>query len=365
LTPAPEAADATAPGGPRETYRVLIVGPAGRERASVEAMLSGDGHHITGASFEEAAALAGAADYDLALVVDRRSPGPRTWTPAGLPTAARLPVLLLAGQPTRLLAALSPSEAELKRSGRPGMGAWLTPLPSLSDEALAQLVRAGSVPAFEMLHERYAPSLLRYCRSVLRRPQEAEEALQSTMLSAFQALRQGRLLGTDARVRPWLFRIAHNQCVDTLRRRRGRDAEGLDWREPADDGGPERVVANRAELRTVLDDLGALDQEQRSALVLRELGGLSHVEIASSLGTTPTRAKSLIAQARDSLTAFEAGRDLACADLRRRLARPDGRVMRSREVRAHLRACSDCQGYADERAAAPRPQPAAEPLAVA
>jgi len=358
------AVDAPASAGSREVYRVLIIGPAGRERASVEAMLSGLGHHTVGASFDEAAALAGAADYDLALVVDRRAPGPRTWSMAGLPMSARLPILLLAGQPTRLLAALSPPEAELRRSGRPGMGAWLTPLPSLSDEALAQLVRAGSVPAFEMLHERYAPALLRYCRSVLRRPQEAEEALQSTMLSAFQALRQGRLLGTDARVRPWLFRIAHNQSVDTLRRRRGRDAEGLDWREPADDGGPERVVATRAELRTVLDDLGALDQEQRSALVLRELGGLSHVEIASSLGTTPTRAKSLIAQARDSLTAFEAGRDVACADLRRRLARPDGRVLRAREVKAHLRACSDCESYARERAAAPRSQ-AAEPLAVA
>src|SRR5262245_52712265 len=149
------AGDAATPG---ETYGVLVVGPAGRERASVEAMLSSAGHRITGASFDEAAALAAAADYDLALVVDRRTPGPRTWSPAGLPAGARLPVLLLAGQPTRLLSALAPSEAELRRSGRPEMGAWLTPLPSLSDETLAQLARAGSLPAFEMLHERYAPS---------------------------------------------------------------------------------------------------------------------------------------------------------------------------------------------------------------
>ena len=311
------------------TYPVLIIGPAGPERTSLEAMLSELGHAITGVSFEEGSRLS-PADHDLVLVVDRRAPRGATWSVAGLHMADSVPVMLLAGRPARDLSSLSPGAAELERLGRPEPGAWITPLPNLSDEALAQLVRAGSMPAFETLHQRYAQSLHRYCMSLLRRPHEAEEAMQAAMLSAYQALGKAPAGGRDTNVRSWLFRIAHNHSIDALRRRKRRDVEEFGEFEHTDSRSPEQVAGNREAVRELFDDLASLNEEQRSALVMREFAGLSHVEISGLLGTTPARVKPPIAQARDTLEAFGAGRELSCAMVRERVAGADGRVLRSR-----------------------------------
>jgi RNA polymerase sigma factor (sigma-70 family) len=334
------------------TYRILIIGPAGPERTSLEAMLSELGHRTTGVSFEEGAATPPDAEHDLVLVVDRRAPRGETWSVAGMHMAGSVPVMVLAGRPARALATLSPGGAELERAGRPDPGSWITPLPNLSDEALAQLVRAGSMPAFETLHQRYAQSLHRYCLSLLRRPHEAEEALQAAMLSAYQALRKAPAAGRDTNIRSWLFRIAHNHSVDALRRRKRRDVEEWGEVEPTDNRGPEQVAGDRAAVRELFDDLAALNEDQRSALVMREFAGLSHVEIGRLLGTTPARVKSLIAQARDTLEAFGAGRELSCSSVRHRVAGADGRVLRSREVRGHLRACPECAAYVTGRTGA-------------
>ena len=95
-----------------------------------------------------------------------------------------------------------------------------SPIALLGDEALALRVRAGDEGAFEELYRRHHPGLYRYCASVLGDPHEAEEALQWTMLGAYRALR--RRGGEKLHVRPWLYRIAHNQCMDVIRRRSAR-----------------------------------------------------------------------------------------------------------------------------------------------
>src|SRR5947209_15510128 len=87
----------------------------------------------------------------------------------------------------------------------------------LRDEGLARLIGNGSERAFAALYHRYHQQLYRYCRSMLRDDADAQDALQSTFTSAFAALRRGR---RDAPLRPWLFRIAHNESVSIMRRRR-------------------------------------------------------------------------------------------------------------------------------------------------
>ena len=196
----------------------------------------------------------------------------------------------------------------------------------------------------------------RYCRSILRRREEAEEAFGSAMLNAYQALRENRAGGERLRVKPWLFRIAHNQCLDALRRRR--EVEELGDHHASREDGPADRLAVRAELGLLVEDLRTLSEAQRSALVLREFGGLSHVEIAESLETTPARAKALILQAREALGVFRTGRDLSCTEVVRRVALGDGRVLRSREVVAHLRQCGGASPV-------PRPPPRRRPAASA
>src|SRR5947209_13764414 len=96
--------------------------------------------------------------------------------------------------------------------------AW-GPLPAglLGDERLGRLVAAGHERAFAVIYERYHQTLYRYCRSLLRDEADAQDALQSTFAAAFAALRRGQ---RDAPIRPWLFRIVHNESITVLRRRR-------------------------------------------------------------------------------------------------------------------------------------------------
>jgi RNA polymerase sigma factor (sigma-70 family) len=220
---------------------------------------------------------------------------------------------------------------------------WRPLKPVLGDERLARLVSDGNDQAFAPLYERYHQQLYRYCRSIVHDDCDAQDALQSTFAAAFAALRRGR---RDAPLRPWLFRIAHNEAVSILRRRRP-ECELSDAAHRLTSS-IEDQAGERARLALLLADLGELPVRQRSALVMRELSGLSHEEIAIVLGGSVGAAKQTIFEARKSLLEFSEGRGMACDEIRKLVSDDDGRTLRSRRVRAHL---SDCRGCAEFAAA--------------
>jgi RNA polymerase sigma factor (sigma-70 family) len=211
----------------------------------------------------------------------------------------------------------------------------------LSDERLARLVSTGDERAFATLYERYHQPLYRYCRSMLRHDADAQDALQSAMTGAYAALRRAQ---RDAPVRPWLFRIAHNESISVLRRRRPA-AELTD-----ELGGTVASVEDheerRAQLALLLADLKELPERQRGALVMRELSGLSHEDIALALDTSVGGAKQAIFEARHALSEFAEGREMSCEEVCRLVSDADGRVLRGRRVRAHLRECPSCSAFA-------------------
>ena len=226
-------------------------------------------------------------------------------------------------------------------AARTGSGSRTAPFGLLGDERLARLAAAGHEGAFAVVYERHHQALYRYCRSIVRDDVDAQDALQSTFTAAFAALARGR---RDAPIRPWLYRIAHNEAVSTLRRRR----PTTELSAAMDDGttSVEDQVAERADLELLLDDLRELHERQRSALVMRELSGLSHEEIALALETSVGAAKQAIYEARRSLFEFAEGRAMPCDEIRRTISDADGRILRSRRVRAHLRDCPGCAAFA-------------------
>ena len=220
-----------------------------------------------------------------------------------------------------------------------------SPLPAmalrlLSDERLARLAAKGDRAAFGVVFDRYHRELYRYCLSLLRNPDDASDALQSAMVRALNAL-EGET--REIALRPWLYRIAHNESISLIRRRQpaGPDAELHRATSPD--------VAARAEARAeigqLLDDIRALPERQRGALVMRELGGLEYTEIAAALETSPAAAKQVIYEARRALFELAKGRDMDCDGVRRMLSDGDGRTARGRGLRAHLRGCSDCRDF--------------------
>ena len=84
-----------------------------------------------------------------------------------------------------------------------------------SDEQLVALFRAGHDDAFGAIHDRYHKRLLAYARQMLPGCQDAEDALQDVFVRAYSGLRAS---DRELALKAWLFRVAHNRCVDELRR---------------------------------------------------------------------------------------------------------------------------------------------------
>jgi RNA polymerase sigma factor (sigma-70 family) len=208
---------------------------------------------------------------------------------------------------------------------------------------------AVDTAAFAALYEEHHQALYRYCRSILRNEADAWDVLQSTMLKALTAL-QGEERSIE--LRPWLFRIAHNETISLLRARR----PTIELETVADvlgrDGLHENVL-DRERLAHLYRDLLDLPERQRSALILRELSGLGHEEIAAVLGCSTASAKQSIFEARSALHACAEGRAMECEAVQRTLSDADGRVLRSRRLRAHVRNCESCRRFQGDIARRP------------
>jgi RNA polymerase sigma factor (sigma-70 family) len=211
-----------------------------------------------------------------------------------------------------------------------------------SDERLVARIRAGNEAAFETLFERYRGPLLSFCRHMLGSQEDAEDAVQLAFTNAYRdILRSGRAL----HVRPWLYRIARNQCITTLRNRRPQAP--LEDDEPSLLGLSEEV-AGREDLRRMLRDLAALPPDQREALLLAELHDNSHAAVAQILGCDREKVKSLVFQARKSMITSRRAREISCEEIQRQLSVLRGGSLRRTLVRRHLQECPACTMFRAE-----------------
>ena len=125
----------------------------------------------------------------------------------------------------------------------------------MPDERLARWAARGSEAAFAVIFERHHQALHRYCHSIVGNGHDASDALQSTMLKAFRAL-PGET--REITLRPWLYRIAHNESISLLRARRS-DAD-LDAAAHVGDPATEGLIESRDRLRSLAADLERADR---------------------------------------------------------------------------------------------------------
>jgi RNA polymerase sigma factor (sigma-70 family) len=229
----------------------------------------------------------------------------------------------------------------------PGLSRLPLAIPLLrlrSDEQLVALFRAGSDEAFRVLHDRYRQRLFAYVRRMLphQSRQDAEDVLQDVFVRAFGALRGD---SRAVNVRAWLYRVAHNRCIDHLRRPLPPAAEIFEMsRKPLLD--PVDEAQRRDDLRRLVGDVGRLPEQQRSALLMREIDGLSYAELAGALDVTVPAVKSLLVRARVGLVEAQESRDADCGEIRRDLmASYDRGVKASGRARRHMRECDGCREY--------------------
>ncbi|HEV7751151.1 MAG TPA: sigma-70 family RNA polymerase sigma factor [Baekduia sp.] len=200
-------------------------------------------------------------------------------------------------------------------------------------------VRDGDDAAFEAIYDRYAPGLVAFCHHMLSSRDDAEDALQHSLSAAYRMLRAS---DREVDLRPWLYTIARNRCLSVLRARR---------KDISLDATPERggmadevvdQVQRRSDLRDLVQDLRLLPDDQRAALVLFELGGLPHDEIATVLDVRREKVKALIFQAREGLMRARRARETPCSEMRRQLATLAGHIPTRSMLRRHVDRCPSC-----------------------
>ncbi len=211
------------------------------------------------------------------------------------------------------------------------------------DERLVAAIRAGNERAFEVLFERYHSRLLAFCRGMLRSEADAEDILQDVFVNAHAAM-----LGDsrEINVKPWLYRIARNRCLNQLRKPVASGLDSIDAHPDAYAKTTFEQVEMREQMRGLLSDVRALPETQRAALCLREIDQLSYAEIALALETTVPSVKSLLVRARIGLAESSEARLLSCDEVRVALAEAaEGLAKATGPVRKHVRNCESCGAF--------------------
>ncbi|MDA0183606.1 sigma-70 family RNA polymerase sigma factor [Solirubrobacter phytolaccae] len=213
-----------------------------------------------------------------------------------------------------------------------------------SDEQLLALFRGGHDEAFRVLHDRYRQRLFAYVRQMLSASsrQDAEDVLQDVFVRAYGSLRNDN---REMNVRAWLYRVAHNRCIDHLRRPIPPAAEVFEMsRKPLHD--PVEEAQRRDDLRQLVLDVSNLPEQQRSALLMREIDGMTYADLAVALDVTVPAVKSLLVRARVGLVEAAEARDADCAEIQADLMRSyDRGVKASGRARKHMKSCDACREY--------------------
>ena len=184
--------------------------------------------------------------------------------------------------------------------------------PQRSDEDLARRFARGDIGAFEALVNRYAKPIYNFALNFLGDADEADEAAQLTFVQMYQSLPRARL---DAPLKPWIYQIARNKCIDLWRQRK---TLSLSLPDDADDDPPEWDVpdpaplpdhlAERKDLQELLSGaIAALPPNYRMAATLRYVNELSFAEIGQAMGVPENTAKTYFQRAKKMLRDHLAG----------------------------------------------------------
>jgi RNA polymerase sigma factor (sigma-70 family) len=204
----------------------------------------------------------------------------------------------------------------------------------LSDESLGSRLASGEAAAFDELYRRYVHRLAAYGAHLVGDGAAGDDVAQVTMLKAYGALRGGRV---PDRMKPWLYRIAHNVSIDLVMRRR--EVPAAELPELAD-----LSVSDAEPVRGALvAALASLPERQRRVYVLRELHGLRIDETAAELSLTAAQVEQSLFAARNRLAEHLVfGDRLNCVAVQRLAAGPlDGDERRA--LKNHLRSCAGCR----------------------
>lgn len=170
---------------------------------------------------------------------------------------------------------------------------------SPSDATVIERILEGDTEAFGILIDRYQDEFTAYARYMMGSADEAADAVQESLVRAYKALRRCKEPG---RFKAWLFRIVSNQCRTHLARRKRSKEDSLTGLGPLEAPGTPEVELEAAEVRRkVHQALQELPLDQREALVLKYVHGMTLPEMADLSSATLSALKMRLLRGRQAL----------------------------------------------------------------
>ena len=219
----------------------------------------------------------------------------------------------------------------------------------MRDREVVAAIVAGDPAGLAEAYDRYATPLYSFCRTMLREPADAADAVQDTFVIA--APRMAGLRDPE-RLRSWLYAVARNECHRRLRAG-SQHASIEEAPDVTDEAADVAADVERADLRTLVRDaLGGVGPAEREVLELQLRQGLSGGEVASVLGISRNHAHALLSRARDqletslgALVVARTGRQ-DCPELGAMLQDWDGAltVLVRKRVNRHVERCASAPG---------------------
>ncbi|HKP90787.1 MAG TPA: RNA polymerase sigma factor, partial [Thermoleophilaceae bacterium] len=214
----------------------------------------------------------------------------------------------------------------------------LDSLRRLNDEELARVAARGDEGAARVLLERFEEPLYRYTLALVRDGDLAREATWSTL---FEAARAVRMDDYSEPVKPWLFRVAHTAADVAGGRPNGRADDDEAVARAAAAGGEDRE-----RMEAMLDRLDSLPEEQRGALLLRELVGLEYTGIATVTDERASAARASVFHARLAMQDDPEATTEHCDEIRAAMSKAEAGVRERRSISLHLETCPVCEEFA-------------------
>jgi len=172
-----------------------------------------------------------------------------------------------------------------------------------ADALLVARIRSGDEDAFETMMARYQAPLFRYLRGLVGDHDLANDLLQETFLRAYRAIDN---LEDPGLLRSWLYRIAHNQAISALRRRRLINWLPLAFGQHISAPAPERIALEAARVEAALARVPA---QQRAPLLLHLVAGFSYAEVAALLQVSEGTVRMRISRGRAAFRAAYGARE--------------------------------------------------------
>ncbi len=172
----------------------------------------------------------------------------------------------------------------------------------LPDETIARQVQNGDIKAFKTLVERYEPKMLRYAKRFVFGYEDAQDAVQDIFIKAYRNIKS---FDTDRRFSPWIYRIAHNELINLIKKKGREPVSFFDpdtlFPHPATESTPQNDLEEK-QLRQALDHLlGKLDPKYREPLILYHFENMDYQQIADIMHIPSSTVGIRLKRGRDQL----------------------------------------------------------------